>query len=543
MSRRRLIPLLLVFSGLAFYQINLPGLHYDEAFEIVPAMQLLKNQPVQAFRAAALTVGGKTLPLTTQDYIGAVNTYGSLPFLALGGISVAGLRAYAIAVGLITLLLVYGLTAELTRYRPAGLAAVALLAANPTFVFWSRQGVFVTAVTAAIGVGAAWAWLKWWRSKQFKWTLAGAFLFGVGMYAKLLFVWLIPALLAGFVIHRLAGGHFSQWKHPRQTLSALLPRPAPSILKLIAAFGLGCWPLILYNIQTGGTFKSIGQNAGTSYYGVNNAAILPNLAARLQQLMALLSGGHLWYVGNVYTNPLPLIAFGLMLAAALGLAWQRQPLGLAVFAVIGVVVLESIVTVSALWITHFALIMVWPAIALAVTGAELYRHFPQRRFLPTALLAGLLLVALSDGLTTGRYHQALNESGGLSDHSDAVYDMAAWLDQNATGPVVAMDWGLAASVTYLTEGRVRPVEVFGYDWQVSGRFDDIIGPYLAPGAAVFLWRAPAEIIFDRSADFKRLYRPLDLEEDILAAFYERNGRPIFGVTQLVPVGSAKNRPQ
>jgi len=212
--------------------------------------------------------------------------------------------------------------------------------------------------------------------------------------------------------------------------------------------------------------------------------------------------------------------------------------------IIFLVAVESIVTVSALWITHFAIIMPFPAIALAVTGAELHRTLPRRKFIAPALAAVLALLVVSDGATTLRYHRALTASGGLGDHSDAVADMANWLAENADArPVVAMDWGLSAPVTFLTGGTVTPVEVFGYDWGDTSRFEAVVTPQLAPQTAIFLWRAPDIIIFDRSGAFKSLYRPQNLEEDILAAFYDRSGTPLYGATELVPVGNAKNKPK
>lgn len=542
--------LLILFLLLATYQLELPGLHYDEAFEVVPAMQLLKNQPVNAFRGGTITFLGKNFPLMTQDYIGAVNTYGSLPFLAAGGITVFSLRAYSIFVGLITLVLVYGFTVELTRHRPAGLAALAMLAVNPTFIFWTRQGIFVTAINAAIGVGAAWCWLKWWRSKKYRFALLGAFLFGLGIYAKFLFLWLIAALFGAMVIH--------QWLTTRNLLkpfSRLLSRLAGEkqnasrrlfpgrIAGLAFAGAAGCWPLIVYNLRTGGTFMSVGQNAGVSYYGVNNADVLSNLTTRMSQFVTLLSSSHFWYLGEVHTNWLAPLIFGLALIAALRpTIKQAAPISLIPFVVVALVVIESIVTVSALWVTHFALLMVWPAIAMAVVAGQIAQQKPAQTVKLGLTILFALLIA-SEAKTTWDYHQSLTESGGLSDHSDAVYDMAAWLDENASGPVVAMDWGLTASTTYLTEGRITPIEVFGYDWVVSDRFEQVISPRLEPKQAVFLWRSPDEVIFDRSADFKSLYQPLQLEETILEAFYERNGRPILGATQLVPVGTAGNKPQ
>lgn len=541
MSRRWLLPLLIIFLAASLYQITLPGLHYDEAFEAVPAVQLLKGQPVQAFRDSTFTFLGTQFPLTTQDYIGAINTYGVLPFLWLGGISVTSLRLYAIAIGLASLLLVYGFTADLTRNRWAGWAAVSLLMLNPTFVFWTRQGIFVTAITAAIGVGAAWAWLRWQSGGQTRWALTGAFLFGLGITAKLLFLWLIAALFGAYLLALIIARKLpAEIQRLRQ-----LPNLAVQSIGIMAAGALGAFPLIVYNFQTGGTFKSIGQNAGTSYYGVDNTAVFQNLATRFGELFTLLTGGHFWYLGETHRNFIAPIIFGLAFLVAIWLAWRhRRPTALAMFAVIGGVVIESIVTVSALWITHFALIMVFPAIAIAVTAADLTRTLPADTKIKPILALLLALFIFSDGATTWQYHRALSISGGLSDHSDAIYNLADWLDSNAESrSVVAMDWGLAASVTFLTAGRITPIEVFGYDFGDTGRFKSVITPQLSAKQAIFLWRSPDEVIFDRSADFQKMYRPLNLEEDILEAFYERNGRPIYGATELTAIGAAKNKPQ
>jgi hypothetical protein len=85
--------------------------------------------------------------------------------------------------------------------------------------------------------------------------------------------------------------------------------------------------------------------------------------------------------------------------------------------------------------------------------------------------------------------------------------------------------------------------VFGYVWQPDEDLMVRLSSFIARPDTLYLWRAPDEIIFDRSPQFKALYRPLSLEETIDAAFYERSGRPILGVTRLVPQGSAANPPK
>jgi 4-amino-4-deoxy-L-arabinose transferase-like glycosyltransferase len=542
-----------IYTALSLYQINLPGLHYDEAFEAVPAMQLLQGQPVTAFRNSGLSINGQLFPYMTQDYIGATNTYAALPFIAVFGPTPAALRLMGIMVGLLTLGLTFGLTCQLTQSRWAGLIALSLLAVDPTFVFWSRQSIFVTAATAALGLAVTICWWQRGRGGSAKWSLAGAFLAGLGLYTKLLFLWLIVALIGAVVML-----NWRSWLTKQFSTSGKVKAHnwLAEALRAGVAFMAGCWPLLAYNLQTGGTFLNVTQNAATSFYGVNNLAFGSNLIERIRQFFVLLSGSHLWYLGETITNPWPALAFGASLILTLGFWLKNNPVPepgefssvqavLFPFLVIGLVILASIGTVSGLWVTHFAVLMPWPAIAMSLAGWFSWSQVAGTRYqlFQGVLVAGLVLVLVTNLLNVIRYHGALTQSGGLSTHSDAVYDLSEWLANQAHGPVVAMDWGLAAPVTYLTNGQVTPTEVFGYVWQPDQELSDRLKRFMAQPTTLYLWRAPDEIIFDRSQGFKALYRPLNLQENIEAAFYERSGRPILGITRLVSQGTAVNPPQ
>jgi hypothetical protein len=526
----------------------------------------LLHQPVTTFRSNGILVGGRLFPLMTQDYIGAINTYAAIPFFLMLGINPLSLRVMAIVIGLVTLWLTYRLANLLYGPTVAALAGL-LLAVNPTFVFWSRQGVFVTSVTAAIGLGATLSWLLWWRTGARRHAMAGAFLLGLGVYAKLLFLWLIIALgLALLLVN------FQQW---RRIGERLIQGP---VGWAGLAFLLGSAPLIGYNLQTGGTLSSIGGNLATSYYGTNNLAFLPNLLERLKQFVAVLAGSHFWYLGGTYANWLGVGLFLVALVVALfpkacppgptagagrggpggSCGWlaidsvrDEARCALFPFVVIGGVILASCVTVSALWVTHFAILTPWPPLAIAAAAGLFVRHSGLRQAssrVDLALVLALLVIGASligDVFTDFRYHRALGTSGGLGAHSDAIEDLTRWLsaDGRRRAPVVAMDWGIAAPVTFLTRGEVMPVEAFGYQWETDADFTARLRHFINDPDTIYLWRAPDEIIFDRSADFRALYAPLGLEEDILEAFYERSGRPVLGATRLVPKGTALNPPQ
>ena len=545
-----------LYTVLSLYQLDLPGLHYDEAFEAVPALQLLQGQPVVTFRGHGLYLDGQTWPLMTQDYIGAINTYLALPFIAVLGPTPAALRIMSVLVGAVTLWLAYLLASRLTGSRWAGALTVLLLAVQPTFIFWNRQGIFVTAVTAPIGLAAAWCGLRRAQGGSWRWTAASAFWLGLGLYAKLLFVWLIAGLLGATIL--LNSTRFLPQNRKNISLKfSGLKNHFYEIIAVIVAFLAGCWPLVIYNLQTGGTLLSIAQNAGKSYYGVNNLNVLSNLAERFSQFFVVLNGGQFWYLGDIWSTSLPSLALGLFLVLVV-YTTTRNPIrstpsssktALFPYLVIILVILASSTgTVSALWPTHFALLMPWPAIALSVSIWFIEPRIPHvpritHYGLRITLWSFIVLLIGVNLVNTLRYHHSLAESGGLSSHSDAVYKLSDWLDTHANGPVAAMDWGLAAPVTYLTAGRVTPTEVFGYAWESDAELTARLKSLIDQPTTLYLWRAPDEIIFDRSQEFKALYRPLSLEEDIEAAFYERNGRPILGVTRLTPRGTAKNPPQ
>jgi hypothetical protein len=544
MSRERIFLTLAfaLFTGLATYQLSLPGLHYDEAFEAVPAMQLILREPVATFRSNGTLVGGRLFPLMTQDYIGAINTYSAIPFFLVLGMNTVSLRVMATVIGLLTLWLTFRLAHELCGPVAAVLAGL-LLAVNPTFIFWSRQGVFVTSAVAAIGLGVVLTWLRWWRTGARRYAIAGAFLVGLGLYTKLLFLWLIVGLgLVAFLVN------IDQWQRVRRRIGR------GPIGWIGLAFLLGSSPLIVYNLQTGGTFDTIGTNLITSYYGTNNLAFLPNLLERFRQFAAVLAGSHFWYLGQAYANWLNLglflVALGITLLFGFGAGQREDRLALFPFAVVGSVILASCATVSALWVTHFAILSPWPALGVAAAVGLLVRRIGlqlngrRANWILVLMLAAISASWLADVVTDVRYHRALAISGGLGAHSDAVEDLAGWLtaDERRGAPVVAMDWGIAASVAFLTLGDVTPVEAFGYDWETDADFAARLEPYIDDPESIFLWRAPDEIIFDRSDDFRELFQPRSLEEDILEAFYERSGRPVLGATRLVPEGTAANPP-
>ncbi|NUQ39074.1 MAG: glycosyltransferase family 39 protein, partial [Caldilineales bacterium] len=192
----RLSPFLLplaLFLGLALYQLALPGPNYDEAVEAKAAVQLLGGQPVEAHRQAVARVGGRSLPLMIVDYVGALNTYALLALFKLGGVSVITLRLWPVAVAAAILWLTYRLAQALAGPRAALLAAL-ILAVHPSFLFFARQGIYVTNTTIAFMLAILLALWRLAGDGRLRWWYGAAFLAGLGLWAKFIMLWPLAAL-------------------------------------------------------------------------------------------------------------------------------------------------------------------------------------------------------------------------------------------------------------------------------------------------------------------------------------------------------------
>lgn len=539
---------LLLYLLLAFHQLGLPGLHYDEAAEAgVNAMELLTGGQVTAFRQVTFTLFGRAWPLMVQDYIGALNVYLAWPLLALTGIGVPNLRLLSLLAGLAALILLERALStywqliqppsarrddERRRGNPpislAGLLAVWLLAISPSFVFWSRQGIFVTNLTEPLVFWSIWQGLQWWRTGHRLALIACAFAAGLALYAKLLAFWvLLPfALLLGLC-----------WLWARRHAEPLVPALAiGDLLFAGCAFFVPLLPLLIFNWQSGGTLTRITDNVTQSYYGVNNLDLLHNGWVRGGQLWQVLRSEQFWYLGGSYANLLaPWLAVGL-----LAWAWlQYRQRILAPLVLLLLALSCSLFTVSDLFITHYALIQPVAigvvALAAALCLAGLSVGSSRWRVLGIASLLGLWL--LLDLANTLRYHTALARSGGLADHSDASYHLAYHLRYNGLGAPIALDWGFAASVRYLSEGTVQPIEIFGYE-NFSAPDDEFLArlqPFLANPDNVYLLHAAGATVFAGRreqffAEATRLERELLLEQ----TFSQRDGTPLYELWRLVP---------
>lgn len=319
-----------VFLTIALYQIELPGLYPDEAFDVIPTMQLALGHDVELLRGAHLDLFGTKLPLmSSSDYQGVTSTYLALPFFTLFGINVFSLRLMTVLVGVLAIVVTFYLAKEWFGPTAARLTAL-LLAVSPAWIFWSRLGVYVVSPVVPIACGALLAFTLWVRGRASGRGNAslylGAFLLGLGMTTKLLFLWFIVALA---VCATLLWGR-ALWEARERAFWGWRRRLSVGVAAT-AAFALGAFPFILYNAQTRGTYYLLRDsitNFGGTTHGVDNSALLRNLWTKADALKVLMDGGYFWFQGDqgrVYSNPFTPMIFSLSALGLLALVlWRRR---------------------------------------------------------------------------------------------------------------------------------------------------------------------------------------------------------------------------
>lgn len=504
---------LAIFLGLTLYHLELPGLYYDEAADAVLALQMVLGQPVELFKGAGLWLGDMAYPLMVMDYVGAVNSYLLVPFFAVLGIGVESLRLLTVLGSVMSLALTYFLTRSLFGWVAAALA-VLLLAVHPSFVFWSRQGIYVTSLMAPLALGGMLCLRRWQMKGSSYWFVLGLFLLGLGVSAKLLFFWVVIALVILYL--------------------ALSRKPVsiPQALGGFVALVLGAGMPIVYNLQGQGTFALFSRNLLKTEQGVNNLDMLPNLATRAGDVFVLLDGSFFWFLGSIFRNPIyPYVFLAcagilIVLSVAPGLAVFRKRVAL-ILGFIALIFLQSGATISGLWPTHFFTLLPFAAMVIGATVWLLPRALPWTRAARSAVLvvwAALWLSSLANDL---QYHQALGETGGWMAHSDGVYRLAQSLEKRDDPQPLAMDWGIKASVQVLTAGRINPQEVFQYQQEPDQSFFDLTYKAMQDTRSLYVFRSPELTVYPRFEQFQSLAKRLGKNTYLEETITQRDGRPLY----------------
>lgn len=165
-----------------------PPLNVDEAVNAYDAYSLLKTGRDQ---------WGRPWPVTLRafnDYRRPATIYSAMPFMAVFGLTIFGIRAMAAFWGWWTVVFTYRLARDMFGAR-AGLAAALLLALSPWHIAFSRLGVEVSGpLLCALVAGLDCGW-RWYRTRRAGWLVAAGIAFAVALYSYTTAQAFIPLLL------------------------------------------------------------------------------------------------------------------------------------------------------------------------------------------------------------------------------------------------------------------------------------------------------------------------------------------------------------
>ena len=540
-----------LFLSIALRQLDLPGFYYDEGFDLTPMLALMRGEQPELLRGIGLGVGGMTLPLMRMDYLGSITGYLTLPFMAVFGPGVAAARLQPIFFSCVTLVLAFVAGRRWFGDRVAALG-VLLLAANPSFIWFSRQGITVTStmtvfsLASLIALDAARLRLGAGRSARIALLAAGVFA-GFGLWAKFVFLWWLALLAVMAAVWLLAS---------RQgALRGGLAAGFRALPWLAAGFAVGNAPMLLFNLLglAGGAGAPtlnllLGSLAAPTQYGVVNTDFLGNLSKRLADFEVFLNGSYFWYNGAPFGNTLAMPWFlgSVLVGSALAIRRPEWRKWLAVLACIAVYLPISSFTVSGLWATHIFILLplpqwvmagaaVWAAEAvLALPLFSRWRGFGRSSLVTFGLAAICIALPFSRDLwVSAQQHATLARTGGSGRFSDAVYAISTWLDGQRIGEPIALDWGIKANIEVVTAGRVRPLEIHYFTGDAVEPFKLQARALLADPARVYivLWSgdktAPGFAVFDHRAQFEQLAREQGKQVREVFVASERSGLPVY----------------
>jgi hypothetical protein len=520
------------FVAVAALHISLPGLYYDEVFQDTTALAFVKGglgSQVAWVPGTQVTLLGHPLPLMAHSYIGAVKTIAFTPVAALFGITPGSVRFFTIAVSALALLATAAFARQLFSRPLVAAVATALLATDPSYVFFSRIDFGPSVFMFLLKAVGLWQLALWWRTRCTHFLLVGSFAFGLGVYDKLNFFWIVAAVVATALLLAPHG------------VRARLDR---RLLALAAgAFLLGCLPVVGYNLSW--PPRSIEPALrGTLHISGGNQSGGPwtQLVERFRQLAGLLDGRTIGdLIAGIGQTPrlLPVLA-AVAAVGILSLSFVpalRRRLRPARFVVVcGLLILvASALTPGGSYAHHVLLAYPFPHLAVAACAVELTALARERLRSVGAWLVGAAAAALVGAaivvsvLTSADVLSRLDATGGRGNFSDAIYGLDRYLLGTASDQrFVALDWGIFQPLIGLSDGRLRGKELW---LQLNGHANATrYRTELTESGTPYVLHVRSETNFPRARErFFRIVRASGRHARLVRVIPSRQGRAVFEV--------------
>ena len=444
----------------------------------------------------SVKVFGHELPLMLMSYVGAVKAWLYKGIFALFDPSPWSVRLPMILLGAGTVWFFYDLLRRLAGPATAVIGGL-LLATDASFVLTRRYDWGPVAIGQFLAVAGVWSLRRFAETNRRRYLFAGFAAFGLGLWDKALFLWLLAGL--GIAAILFARGFLWKLCQPRNLIVAL------------AAFCISSYPLLRYNLsRQQATFRGNVQFA------------IPNFAEKGGALARTLDGTILfgWATRDAPKEPIPSAGFWLFAAAVLAIPFfYRRELGFSIvcFAVIWMLMLFNKDNGGA---AHHT-ILLWPLPA-AIVAFGLGSASQRWGVAVPLLITGV--AALSSTVVLAQFYRDVEELGGARSWTDATYALAQSAELRNAQVVYHLDWGLDQTLHLLSRGTLPQ----------RGR-DRVGDDTIREAGATFLRWSPGNEYFPGGAEkLDDSARALGYTHEAIKVFFDRHGRPMVELFRYRP---------
>ncbi len=452
-----------VWLVVASQQLTLPGVYMDAVNPDYLVVRLLNRhvEPIVTWLLGGNYILGRA-PVLISLYHGSQQVWLGLPFFALFGTTVAGLRLTHAMFALAILAAMY---AVLTRggLRPwqAALAGAAL-ALDPGFSYAFRTQSYITLAPTAWLLASLYTLQRAWipGAATRRWLVAGGVSLGFAIVGYFIYAFYLPAMMLAAWLYARGGSTGLHGGMRRRWLPWWIAGLAAG-----AAFYPAGYALMIRNAggfaQAWSQFQQMQQALGA--FGAQ--VPLPERVSHLSMMLwAVVSNSfHHQLIFGEYA-PLPGVVPKMWVLFAVPLAlWLYAEARHRASALLRVVIALpiSFAAVALIFGTrlqghHFVPLLPLAYAALAVALFESGRGSRIPRRVPDGV-AVLVLAGLAALNIPGQFGEArrLTETRGVGYFSDAINLLAADLNAMEPKPFVYFpDWGLSMPVAFLTRGTV-----------------------------------------------------------------------------------------
>jgi len=521
--------LILFLIGLTF--LSYPGLQNDEA--LAPGALFRLTNAINH-----VSVFGHDIPTMLMAYVGCLKTWIYAIVFRLFAPSYSSIRLPALLIGSATVWILFLFTDRIHSGEAAWIAAL-VLATDPVFVLTTTFDWGPVVLQHLLTITGLIFLVRFHERPRVRDLALGFFCFGLGFWDKALFIWMFGGLLVATVV-----------VYSREVLRVASLR---NVATAAVAFGLGAAPLIAFNVTA--NFRTFHSTAGFSTRNIypeklaellsnfNGSSLFGYLAAadsaknprqpehaieRLSFAIHTIAGDRrydaLWLASLACILLLPFLfrtpAFrpGVFCLIALIAAWCQMA-----------------VTYEAGGAAHHV-VLLWPLpmILIGVVLAQAKQQWGNfGQWLPLAVTAGLVA---SNLLVTNQYFYQMARNGSPGSWTDAIYPLAQGLARAHASKIAVLDWGMTAPLDVLDRGRL-PL-VWSYDLVAQGDTN-----LLADSQVLWLSHTDGNEQFSgTNAKFAALARRNGYQTELVALYYDRNGRAVFQTLRARPVAATPASP-